>query len=109
LSRLTRLDAIGGLLSTFSTFDAKEIEQERRDVLEHRGVERVDELLPAPLAAHEARGLEDVEVMRHRALRQLERVRQLARGPRATLQELEHPAAARIGQRLEDLVRAHGG
>jgi hypothetical protein len=105
LSRFARLDDIGGLLSPG---DPEQIEQDGRDVLEHRRVERVDELLAAALAAHEARVLEDVEVVRHRALRQHERAGQLTSRLGPALQELQHPPAARIGQGLEDLVRAHG-
>jgi hypothetical protein len=93
--------------TVFPIFDPEQLEQHGRDVLEDGRVERVDDLLPAPLRPHEVRGLEHVEVMRHRALREREGLRELPRRPRAPAQEREHLAAARIRQRLEDLVRSH--
>jgi hypothetical protein len=115
-SRVPRLEVrdIGAVLLSIAvgataSCGAEQIHHQRRHVLEDGRVQRIDQLLAAPLAAHEPGVLEDVEVVGHRSLREIERPGQLTRRPRAALQELEHLAAARVGQRLEDLVRAHDG
>src|SRR6185503_5928891 len=96
-----RLIVIDGLPCSFQL---EQIEQQRRHVLEHGGVQRVDDGLAAPFGAHEIRGLQDIEVVRERALRHVERLRELARRLRPAREELQHLSASRIGNCPENLL-----
>jgi hypothetical protein len=83
---------------------AEEIEQHGHGLFKDRHVEHVDDLLSAALAADEVGRLQGVEVVREGALGEVECLRELARAPRAPLEDLQDLAPAGIGDGLEDVL-----
>src|SRR5713226_3097292 len=106
--RLKRLVRVFSSVLSLPLLDPEQIEKQCSYVLEHGGVEGINDLLPPPFATHEIGGREDIEVVRQRPFGDLERLRELTGSFRPALQQAEHLAAGGIRDRFEDFLGSHG-
>jgi hypothetical protein len=82
--------------------DAKQLQQCRLDLGKDGGIEGVKDLLPLPFGAHQIGALEDVEVVRQRAPRDVDMLRQVARRAWPAPEQLEDLASLRVGEGAKD-------
>ena len=80
------------------------MDEAQQHLFEHRELQVIDDGLAGLLGMHQVGLLQHREVRRHRRLGDVELVAELARAHRPLAQELQHPAAGRIGEGFEYLA-----